>query len=139
MWSSVKGPTKLRWDLIVVTIVFTLNYKVSRLNYQLKFKCKRFCYYTSTHYLKKVQTILLLPCPNSPMVQHARNSYTNSISCIRRPDLLSLMFSIIFCVDTRSQSATRFLGLKIGFWLPSMANFRFYWKTLLRENHKKPV
>lgn len=42
----------------------------------------------------------------------------------------------IFFSSIRSKSATRFLSLKIGFWLPSMANFRFYWKTLLRGEKK---
>lgn len=33
MWSSTKGPTRLRWDLLVITLVITLNFRVS-----LKFK-----------------------------------------------------------------------------------------------------
>lgn len=35
MWSSAKGPTRLRWDLLVVALVITLNIKVSQLNCQI--------------------------------------------------------------------------------------------------------
>lgn len=31
MWSSAKGPTRLWWDLLVITLVVTLSFKVSQL------------------------------------------------------------------------------------------------------------
>lgn len=124
MWSAVKGPTKLlRWDLLIVTIVLALNFKVSGLLLVCVTKLLMRSFRMTSQ-----SSVEIFASVASDLCKLSRAQPAKQVFDIFSISLPGFTFANVlnFCDWA---ALTRF-SLEISF---QSRNFRFYWKTLLRR------
>lgn len=135
MWSSMKGPpSQLRRDLLVITLVVTLYFKVnSRLNFYLeKISKTAKTFKLQSHWsCLTVQSTIRSPPPNSNLVRLFRHCFHNSIQILIRSttSLQFLVFGLTFA-NVLIRRCLKCLRLLMGILTLYKQDFRFYWKHL---------